>query len=104
VCAIDGYCPAGGTCLAMCCDVRVATENVVMGLNEVQLGISVPFLWTKLMATLIGHGKMEKLVQFATMVPSKEGVKIGLVDHVVPTKTELIPTATSVIKKVFFYS
>ena len=72
-----------------------------MGLNEVQLGISVPYLWTKLMSTLVGHGKMEKLVQFATMVPSKEGVKIGLVDHLVSSKAELMPTATGVIKKVF---
>jgi 3,2-trans-enoyl-CoA isomerase len=84
----------------MCCDIRVATEHVVMGLNEVQLGISVPFLWTKLMATLIGHGKMEKLVQFATMVPSKEGIKIGLVDHVVESKSQLLPTSTAFLKKV----
>lgn len=73
VAAIDGYCPAGGTCLAMCCDFRVASESVVMGLNEVALGISVPFMWTKLMATLVGVGRMDKLVQNAQMVPSIEG-------------------------------
>jgi Delta3-Delta2-enoyl-CoA isomerase len=57
----------------MCCDFRVASESVVMGLNEVAIGISVPLMWTKLMATLVGVGKMGKLVQNAQMVPSSEG-------------------------------
>lgn len=34
--AIKGACPAAGTCLAMCCDVRIATKDVTMGLNEVK--------------------------------------------------------------------
>ena len=37
----------------MACDVRVCAENVSMGLNEVKLGISVPLLWTKLMAVCL---------------------------------------------------
>ncbi|KAJ3036681.1 dodecenoyl-CoA isomerase, partial [Rhizophlyctis rosea] len=49
---VKGACPAAGTCLAMCCDVRVGTEDVTMGLNEVALGISVPVVWTKLLARI----------------------------------------------------
>ncbi|KAJ3036056.1 dodecenoyl-CoA isomerase [Rhizophlyctis rosea] len=37
--AIKGACPAAGTCLAMCCDVRIATKDVTMGLNEVRLDL-----------------------------------------------------------------
>ena len=33
--AIRGACPAGGTCIALCCDARFITPNVTMGLNEV---------------------------------------------------------------------
>lgn len=44
-----------------------------MGLNEVEIGISVPLMWAKLMTTLVGQGKADKLSQFAMMVPASEG-------------------------------
>jgi 3,2-trans-enoyl-CoA isomerase len=74
--AIDGSCPAGGTGVSMCCDYRIATTTVTMGLNEVQLGISVPAVWMKLMATLIGQGKTDKLTQFGVMVDAREGIAV----------------------------
>lgn len=45
---------------------------------------------------------MEKLVMFSQMVSAKEGQKMGLVDYVVESKNELIPTATGVIQKVHY--
>lgn len=33
--AIRGACPAGGTCVALCCDARFGTPNASLGLNEV---------------------------------------------------------------------
>ncbi|KAJ3357054.1 dodecenoyl-CoA isomerase [Kappamyces sp. JEL0680] len=88
--AIDGYCPAGGTALS------------------VELGISVPAVWMKLYATLVGAGKMDKLCQFAQMVPAKEGLsaialtpglKIGLVDQLVPAKADVLPAASAIMTK-----
>lgn len=40
VAAVAGACPAGGCCLALCCDLRVITADGAMGLNEVALGTS----------------------------------------------------------------
>jgi len=49
IASVNGYSPAGGTGLALSCDYRIATEDVVMGLNEVEVGIPVPEYWCKLM-------------------------------------------------------
>lgn len=51
---ISGACPAGGTVLALCCDVRVlATDSkFFMGLNEVAVGMAPP-LWVHTLARLV---------------------------------------------------
>lgn len=77
ICCINGYCPAGGLALGLCCDYRISTQNAVMGLNEVQLGIPVPKYWVKLLTTIIGH-KAESMVFFAQMVSGKEALNIGI--------------------------
>lgn len=84
IAAIRGACPAGGCCLALCCDYRIITETGSIGLNEVALGISVPKYWGLLMQRIIGSGAAEKLLQFAVMVTPDEAKELGLVDDVVP--------------------
>ncbi|TPX63234.1 hypothetical protein SpCBS45565_g06778 [Spizellomyces sp. 'palustris'] len=98
VVAIKGACPAGGTCMSIACDYRVITTDGTMGLNEVALGISVPPKWIKLMASVIGQGKTDKLTQFAKMVKAKEALAIGLVDEVVQDEKELLDRAEAVIQ------
>ncbi|KAI8906529.1 ClpP/crotonase [Powellomyces hirtus] len=99
VAAIKGACPAGGTCLAMACDFRIITENGSMGLNEVALGIPVPAKWVKLMSTIIGQGRADKMCQFGKMVGSKEALAIGFVDKVVADEETLMPTAQKTIEQ-----
>ncbi|EFN55461.1 hypothetical protein CHLNCDRAFT_133803 [Chlorella variabilis] len=84
VAAIRGACPAGGCCLAMCCDYRVMTEAGSIGLNEVALGISVPKMWAGLMARIIGIGPAERLLQFAVMLQPEAAKEVGLIDDVAP--------------------
>ena len=83
IAAVKGACPAGGCCLAMCCDFRIVTKDASMGLNEVALGISVPGNWVKLMVSIIGQGKSDKLCQYARSVGADDALRIGLVDKVV---------------------
>ena len=81
--------------LATCCDVRVMTEDGRIGLNEVELGIPVPLYWGRLMASLVGAGRADVLLQTAALVPAKEALRLGLVDAVVP-KAELMAAAHAV--------
>jgi 3,2-trans-enoyl-CoA isomerase len=100
VAAINGSCPAGGCVLSLCCDYRVAVENATMGLNETALGIPVPAYWVKLLGTIVGPAISDKMAQFAQMIPAKQGIKMGLVDQVVASRSELLSASEAVIKQV----
>jgi Delta3-Delta2-enoyl-CoA isomerase len=101
IAAVKGACPAGGCCLAMCCDFRIVTKDATMGLNEVAIGISVPGNWIKLMISIIGQGKADKLTQYARTVGAEEALKIGLVDRVVEKAEDLELEATKLATEIF---
>ena len=86
IAAVRGACPAGGCALALCCDARVQADTpaACMGLNEVALGIPVPEFWQALLGRVIGRGPAERLCLFARLVAPAEGMRLGLVDAVVP--------------------
>lgn len=100
IAAVKGACPAGGCCLALCCDFRIVTRDMSMGLNEVAIGISVPAYWIKLMTSVIGQGKADKMCQYARMIGADEALTIGFVDQVVETADQLVPVATKVAQEV----
>jgi Delta3-Delta2-enoyl-CoA isomerase len=100
IATVKGACPAGGCCMAMCCDFRIVTQDLTMGLNEVALGIAVPPNWVKLMTSIIGQGKADKLLQYARFVGAEEALKVGLVDFVVSEANDLDGTAEKVAQNV----
>ena len=89
-----GHCPAGGCVLALCCDARVMTDNGTIGLNEVALGIPVPLYWARLMASIVGGGRADVLLQTAALVPAAQALSMGLVDSVT-TRDALMPAAVA---------
>ena len=101
IAAVKGAFPAGGCCLAMCCDFRIVTKDATMGLNEVAIGISVPGNWIKLMISIIGQGKADRLTQYARTVGTEEALKIGLVDTIVESAEDLEPAATKLAVEIF---
>jgi Delta3-Delta2-enoyl-CoA isomerase len=100
IAAVKGACPAGGCCLTMCCDFRILTEDASIGLNEVAIGISVPGNWIKVMISIIGQGKTDKLTQYARFIGAEEALKIGFVDTVVSNADALEPAAVKIAKEV----
>ncbi|KAJ3324118.1 hypothetical protein HDV06_000659 [Boothiomyces sp. JEL0866] len=99
VAAISGACPAGGTCLSLVCDYRIATPDMSMGLNEVALGITVPEYWMKLLVKVVGQTHAEKIILFAQMVDAKKAIAINLVDQIVESREQLLPAAETVLKQ-----
>merc|ERR1719160_68382 len=91
IAAIPGACPAGGCCLALCCDFRIITTDGSMGLNEVALGISVPMYWIELMVNTIGQRQAELALQTGVMIPSERLLQLSMVDVVVKDASEVLP-------------
>lgn len=94
VAAIKGQCPAGGCCLALCCDYRVITTDGSMGLNEVALGMGgVPFFWAEAMTKTIGQRHTERMISTGAMAPSAELLRMCMVDAVLDTPDAVLARA-----------
>ncbi|MBN1774647.1 MAG: enoyl-CoA hydratase/isomerase family protein [Deltaproteobacteria bacterium] len=83
--AITGHSPAGGTVLALFCDGRIMAEGPFqIGLNEVQVGITVPPVIFGAFRRLVGPGPAARLALAGTMLTAAQALEAGLVDELVP--------------------
>ncbi|MDO4571893.1 MAG: enoyl-CoA hydratase-related protein [Clostridia bacterium] len=92
IAAVNGYALGGGCELAMCCDIRLCSENAVFGQPEVTLGITPGFGGTQRLARIVGAGRARELIFSARSVKAEEALRIGLVNAVYPL-AELLPEA-----------
>ena len=99
IAAVNGFALGGGLELAMAAHIRVASENALLGLPEVSLGVIPGYGGTQRLAQLAGKGKAMELITTASMISSKEALKIGLVNHVVD-QTELMPFCLKIAGKI----
>ena len=97
--AVNGFALGGGLELAMAAHIRVASENALLGLPEVSLGVIPGYGGTQRLAQLAGKGKAMELITTASMISSNDALKIGLVNHVVD-QTELMPFCLKIAGKI----
>jgi enoyl-CoA hydratase len=100
VAVVNGFALGGGCELAMACHMRIATENAKFGQPEVNLGIIPGYGGTQRLAQLTGRGKALELILTGDIISAQEAKNIGLVNHVVSTKTEAIELATKILGKI----
>ncbi len=81
---INGFCLGGGLELAMCCDIRIASENAKFGQPEINIGIFPGAGGTQRLPRLIGWGKAKELIYTGKIIDAAEAERIGLADKVVP--------------------
>jgi len=82
--AITGHSPAGGAVLAIMCDYRVMARGPFkIGLNEVQVGLSVPECIQAALRRLLGPYRAERLLVAGAMLEAEHAHTIGLVDELV---------------------
>lgn len=80
--AITGHSPAGGAVLALFCDYRVMARGTYrIGLNEVQVGLTVPECIQAGMRRLIGTHRTERLLVEGLMLDADGALAIGLADE-----------------------
>jgi enoyl-CoA hydratase/carnithine racemase len=84
IAAINGYALGGGCELAMCCDIRIASDQAQLGLTEVTLGIIPGGGGTQRLPRLIGRGKALELILTGKRIDAHEALRLGLVEQVVP--------------------
>jgi enoyl-CoA hydratase len=102
IAAVNGYAFGGGLELAMSCHIRLVSENAVVGLPEVSLGVIPGYGGTQRLARLIGRGKATELVVSAGRLAANEAVQWGLMNHMYSLenlKSEAINLAGKISKQ-----
>lgn len=89
ICAMNGYCVAGGMELALLCDLRVMECDAVMGFFNRRFGVPLLDGATVRLAPMIGLSRALDLVLTGRQITAKEALEIGLANRVVATGTSL---------------
>ena len=100
IAAINGFAYGGGLELAMACTLRVAAENVRMGLPETSLGILPGYGGTQRLARIVGPARALELVLTAEKgLTAPEAERIGLVNRIFPAG-QALEGALGIAKKI----
>ena len=82
-CAINGHATAGGAIFAMSCDFRfVSSGRRLIGLNEVKIGVPVPYLADLMLRQIVGDRCATDMMFSGKFVEPEEAKKFGLVDDI----------------------
>lgn len=84
IAAISGWCLAGGLELAMCCDLRVASETARIGDHHIRIGAIGGGGATTRLPRIVGIAKAKELIYTGESLTGEEAQKIGLVNRVYP--------------------
>jgi enoyl-CoA hydratase len=82
---IRGYCVGGGCELANACDIRIASEDSRIGITPAKLGIILGFEEVRQLVALMGAGKAKELLFTGRLMDAQEALRVGWLNHVVPT-------------------
>ncbi|MEE9151201.1 MAG: enoyl-CoA hydratase/isomerase family protein [Thermoplasmata archaeon] len=83
IAAITGHAIAGGCILALCCNFRfIAEGRKLLGLNEIKLGVPVPYPGDCILRQLVGTQNTQDIINTGEFYPSKELLRMGIVDRV----------------------
>ncbi len=99
IAAVNGFALGGGCELAMCCDIRIASEKAKFGQPEVGLGITPGFGGTQRLSRLVGEGIAKELIFTCDIIKADEAYRIGLVNQLVAAE-DLMETAIQMAEKI----
>jgi enoyl-CoA hydratase len=92
IACVRGFALGGGCELVLACSLRIAAEDAKFGQPEVKLGVIPGYGGSQRLPRLVGRGAALKLLLTGAIIDATEGLRIGLVDEVVPA-SELIQRA-----------
>jgi enoyl-CoA hydratase len=102
IAAVNGFALGGGCETALACDFIYASQSATFGLPEINLGIIPGFGGTQRLSRLIGASLARELIFTGRFISAEEGLRIGLVNRVVPADQlldEALKTAKTITEK-----
>jgi enoyl-CoA hydratase len=80
---VRGYCIGGGTALAVCCDLRVCTDNARFGIPAARLGLGYGLQRAIPLVDLVGPAFAKEMFFTGRQFDAREAERMGLVNRVV---------------------
>jgi enoyl-CoA hydratase len=99
IAVINGFALGGGCELAMCCDLRIASDGAKFGQPETGLGLIPGFSGCVRLPRIVGLAKANELIYTGDIISASEAEKIGLVNKVV-AGDQLMSAAMEMAKKI----
>ena len=103
IAALHGYVLGSGIEMALCCDLRIASDDAHFGLPEVGLGILPAAGGTQTLPRTVGQGKALEMLMRSRRIDAQEAQQCGLVNRVVP-KARLMAAAKEIAVKIAAYN
>ena len=99
IAALHGYVLGSGIEIALCCDIRLASEDARFGLPEPGLGIIPAAGGSQTLPRIIGGAKALEILLSGRWLGAEEARNLKLVDRLVPRK-KLITEAENLARKI----
>ena len=84
IAAVQGMCVGSGLEFILGADIRIASEDALFALHEVQVGLAADMGGTSRLTRLLGVGQAKRLALTGERIGAEEALRIGLVEVVVP--------------------
>jgi len=102
IAALHGYVLGSGIEMALCCDIRVASEDAQFGVPEMGLGIIPAAGGSQTLPRAINRGYAMEMLLSGRRIKADEACQMGLVNQVVP-RTELLSAVDVIADKISSY-
>src|SRR5256885_2308996 len=87
VAALNGHALGGGAEVAIAADVRIAADDVMIGFNQVSLGIMPAWGGAERLAQVVGRSRALLAIATGELYDAPTAQRLGLIDVVVPRAT-----------------
>ena len=99
ICAINGFCLGGGAELALSCDIRIGSEDSIVGFPEVTIGIIPGAGGTQRLPKTIGLSNSKYWILSGKKFNSTEAIDYGFFNFV-KSKDELLDFSIEIAKQI----
>jgi enoyl-CoA hydratase/carnithine racemase len=103
VAALHGYVLGSGIEMALCCDIRLASDDARFGLPETGLGIIPAAGGSQTLPRTIGPAAALEMLLTGRWLTASEALRLKLVNRVVP-RPDLLPQAEKLARKIKSYN
>lgn len=86
IAAMQGAALAGGCELALHCDIRVAADDLRMGMTVARVGLVVPYNFIRKLIEIIGSANTAQILYTAEPVKAERALAMGMIHEIVPAE------------------